>query len=707
MSRPGVWVANGSPSNRQQMYSWKPTSVVCIYDHLSANGVREYKLANPTVKVIVRFLHPKNWMQDIGTSAWNYANEIIAKWPEIRDFVDYVYFANELNLHYENGDDNVGNQHLYETPEFYQKVADWTIRVADKVGAACPDMKMGMHPFAFGHGEDGAPDDSGNPKMGWAGYDYFKDIIARRFNNIVCGHYYWGDASGSISARLYDASEASWYAFRYRRVKNLFKARYGQDIRLIVDECGNFGANDADFTDQLIYYTEQVSKDNYVLAVAPFLWEDPTNSPGNLPNSWVQRCRSLEQHVARLAALPDTVEPMPQEKTIRVLEGGSSVVTYQLEEYLCCVVPNEMPSTWPAEALKAQAVAARSFAEYAIAHPRHAPIADVCSSTHCQVHDRDKIRSNTDAAVAQTSGQVLLYNGQVVSGYYSANCGGQTVGNETGFGGSPLPYLRPVTCVNKDVKNGHGVGMCQYGAHDMAIAGATYQEILKHYYTGISIRGAVVPPEGDEMAEEIFVNDARLPSDTSLATIPRITTYAQLAALFGLSVDRSLGWDICPEGKQCWKLVGFEVRPGVAEFIPQVMGLDGSLSSVPILVNIYWPDANDYAPLPAYFSHCKGGYTSGGRVGFPYGPGNDSCVKPGGGPFSIWPHNAPPGLEPQYADCAKYLGWLGGTDHLTPNPIFQLVTKPVSNTGGGDTGTNSGCLTAFFKFLLDYFNQKG
>ena len=54
-----------------------------------------------------------------------------------------------------------------------------------------------------------------------------------------------------------------------------------------------------------------------------------------------------------------------------------------LEEYLRAVVPAEVPALWPAEAAKAQAVAARSYAQYAIEHPRH-PNADICTSpAHC------------------------------------------------------------------------------------------------------------------------------------------------------------------------------------------------------------------------------------------------------------------------------------------------------------------------------------
>ncbi len=97
-----------------------------------------------------------------------------------------------------------------------------------------------------------------------------------------------------------------------------------------------------------------------------------------------------------------------------------------IEEYLRGVVPAEMPASFPAEALKAQAVAARS---YTLANTGlHTPSgADLCDSDHCQVYDgTGREHSATDAAVAGTAGQVLAVRGKVISAQYSSNCGGYT-----------------------------------------------------------------------------------------------------------------------------------------------------------------------------------------------------------------------------------------------------------------------------------------
>jgi len=166
----------------------------------------------------------------------------------------------------------------------------------------------------------------------------------------------------------------------------------------------------------------------------------------------------------------------------------------ELEEYLRGVVPQEMPPSWPPEALKAQAVAARCYAERARAAPRHAERGmDVCNTICCQAWLPLHFEA-TDDAVIGTEGVMARHGGNIITAFYSGHCGGQTVGNEKVWGGSPLPYLRPVDCIAKGKRwgseqYGHRVGMCQWGAHDMALEGVDYVEILCHYYTGIKVDG--------------------------------------------------------------------------------------------------------------------------------------------------------------------------------------------------------------------------
>lgn len=116
-----------------------------------------------------------------------------------------------------------------------------------------------------------------------------------------------------------------------------------------------------------------------------------------------------------------------------------------LEEYLLSVVPREMPASWPVEALKAQAVAARSYAvsQAAAAQAAVAPF-DLFATTESQVYGGFSSEDPaTTAVVRATRGQVLTYQGQVISAVYHASSGGHTEHSENVWA-SHRPYLRGV-----------------------------------------------------------------------------------------------------------------------------------------------------------------------------------------------------------------------------------------------------------------------
>ena len=110
-----------------------------------------------------------------------------------------------------------------------------------------------------------------------------------------------------------------------------------------------------------------------------------------------------------------------------------------LQQYLDGVVPAEMPSGWSPEALKAQAVAARSYA--LATRPAAAPF-DVYADSRSQVYlgvTAEKPSSN--AAVEATAGQVLFYGPKIATAFFSSTSGGQTESAVDVFGGQSLPYL--------------------------------------------------------------------------------------------------------------------------------------------------------------------------------------------------------------------------------------------------------------------------
>ncbi|MGA8247887.1 MAG: SpoIID/LytB domain-containing protein [Nocardioides sp.] len=112
-----------------------------------------------------------------------------------------------------------------------------------------------------------------------------------------------------------------------------------------------------------------------------------------------------------------------------------------LEGYVKGVVPREMPSSWRPAALRAQAVAARTYASYEAAHHTD-PRFDLCDSSSCQVYGgRTAEASSTDRAVEKTAGQVLTYAGAPAFTQFSASNGGQLARSDRPYlVGKPDPY---------------------------------------------------------------------------------------------------------------------------------------------------------------------------------------------------------------------------------------------------------------------------
>jgi len=120
-----------------------------------------------------------------------------------------------------------------------------------------------------------------------------------------------------------------------------------------------------------------------------------------------------------------------------------------LEDYLYGVVPVEMPSSWPIEALKTQAVAART---YALAHlgQYSADGFDLMPTTASQVYGGvEEETPLTSQAVNETRGRVITYNDKLISAFYSAGAGGVTESALDAWG-SDIPYLKSVADFDQD-----------------------------------------------------------------------------------------------------------------------------------------------------------------------------------------------------------------------------------------------------------------
>jgi stage II sporulation protein D len=127
-------------------------------------------------------------------------------------------------------------------------------------------------------------------------------------------------------------------------------------------------------------------------------------------------------------------------------DGFLVINALDLEDYLRGVVPSEMQATWPGEALKAQAIAARS---YTLTGLQPEADYDICATVECQVY-RGLATEHplSDAAVRQTSGLVLTFADEFAKTYYHSDSGGVIASSAEVWGGA-LPYLQAFTDVSQ------------------------------------------------------------------------------------------------------------------------------------------------------------------------------------------------------------------------------------------------------------------
>ncbi len=296
------------------------------------------------------------------------------------------------------------------------------------------------------------------------------------------------------------------------------------------------------------------------------------------------RCATPKTHLASDVEFSILGGSCPFDNVSVYLDG--KIQTMPLEKYLIGVVAAEMPAAYELEALKAQAVAARTYTVYKAAHggcSAHKG-ADICTdSAHCQAylteekmnarwkHNKDKYLASITAAVESTKGEMIYYDDEQIQVFYHASSGGRTENCENVYS-KALPYLvgvksageetsanyyakvvlsrddfiarmkayspnlsfknskligeitrfesgrvkriqigdntfsgreiRSIFSLNStnfsiDVSDsitfstigyGHGVGLSQTGANAMAKKGASYIDILTHYFTGVTIK---------------------------------------------------------------------------------------------------------------------------------------------------------------------------------------------------------------------------
>ena len=179
--------------------------------------------------------------------------------------------------------------------------------------------------------------------------------------------------------------------------------------------------------------------------------------------------------------------------TIKLLHKSTGEVEeVPIDIYLCNVVSAEMPADYELEALKAQAVVARTYTIYKAQNPKHEN-ADICDdSTCCQAWvsqekrferwEEQKRESNwqkIETAVKETAGKIVTYDGKPINAFFHANSGGTTELPVNVWGGSGLPYLQVVETAGEE-------GYTQYSS-EVILNKEELIEKLKTKYSDIQI----------------------------------------------------------------------------------------------------------------------------------------------------------------------------------------------------------------------------
>lgn len=181
--------------------------------------------------------------------------------------------------------------------------------------------------------------------------------------------------------------------------------------------------------------------------------------------------------------------------TIKLLhKDENKIEEIDLEEYLYGVVSAEMPASFEEEALKAQAVVARTYTIYKIVNNdgKHGE-ADICDdSTCCQAWiseqdrkdrwDEDEKEENWNKivkAVNSTPGKIVTYNGEPINAFFHSNSGGTTEAPIEVWGGSGYPYLQSVATAGEDAYS-------QYSS-EAEFTEAEFEEKIKELHSDFEI----------------------------------------------------------------------------------------------------------------------------------------------------------------------------------------------------------------------------
>jgi stage II sporulation protein D len=284
------------------------------------------------------------------------------------------------------------------------------------------------------------------------------------------------------------------------------------------------------------------------------------------------RAGGFRLHSAQPIRLNGREYPAPLE-IARAGDGLVVVNEVPLEEYLVGVLRAEASEKWPLEALRAQAVAARTYAAYHRALNGAKPYHIVASTAHQQYAGRVPPGSPIWGAVRETAGQVLLWEGELFPAFYHTESGGYTEDPRTVFAARNMPALRAVRCEfsagsphfywNLDVRLTDLAEILR--VNNVGVGGVTAIEVTERTP---SLRASAVTVHGSRGSVQLRGNDFRrmLGYDTFKSTLFAVAVDAQWARFSGRGYGHGVG--MCQWGAKGMAEQGHTARQILEFFYP-------------------------------------------------------------------------------------------------------------------------------------------
>lgn len=252
---------------------------------------------------------------------------------------------------------------------------------------------------------------------------------------------------------------------------------------------------------------------------------------------------------------PETPKVTTKYAKVKLLHSKSGEVEeMSMEEYLVGVVSAEMPANFELEALKAQAVVARTYTAYKMFKGGKHDNANICDDSKCcqawiskedrfekwNEADRENNWSKITTAVNETKGKIITYNGEPINAFFHSNSGGTTETVSNVWGGTDYPYLQSVETSGED-------GYTQYSS-SVTLSKEELLQKMKESYPNITINwNEEQPIQITEYTESGRVKTIKI-GDTNISGVEARTIFGLKSAKFNADVGETITFNVVGYG---------------------------------------------------------------------------------------------------------------------------------------------------------------